>query len=64
MTALTNYRCLQCEVGQDYAMNWEGTRFTTVTCTQCRSTEFFAAKRDELPTLFRLINESARSDDR
>ena len=67
MAALKNYRCLrcghtECEVGQDYAMNWPGTRFTTVTCARCRCTEFFAAKPEELPSLFNLMNESPRPD--
>ena len=69
MAVLNNYRCLrcghtECEVGQDYAMNWPGTRFATVTCARCRCTEFFAAKADELPSLFNLMKESSRPDTR
>ena len=69
MATLDNYRCLRCghtacEVGQDYALNWQGTRFATVTCERCRWTEFFAAKPDDLPALFRQMGESARPDGR
>jgi predicted nucleic-acid-binding Zn-ribbon protein len=67
MPPLKNYQCprcghTECEVGQDYAMNWPGTRYTTVTCARCRCTEFFAAKPDELPALFSLMKEAPRPD--
>lgn len=67
MLPLDNYRCLrcghtQCIVGQDDALDGADTPIARIICARCRSTEFFAAQLDELPALFRLINETARPD--
>lgn len=68
MTDQLHYHCfrcghLDCELGTIHAAGgfWskvfdvEGRKFTTVTCTRCRHTEFFKADRKALANIFDLF---------
>jgi predicted nucleic-acid-binding Zn-ribbon protein len=68
MTEHVNYKCLRCnhrsyEVGEMYVAGgfWskvfdvEGRKFSTVTCTNCRHTEFFNIERSKLANVLDLF---------
>lgn len=68
MTTIRNYSCLRCqnrtcEVGEIHAAGgfWskafdiEGRKFTTVSCTRCKHTEFFKADKSALSNIFDLF---------
>lgn len=68
MSELTNFKCLRCqgticEVGEMHVAGgyWskvfdvEGRKFTSVTCTRCKHTEFFKADHGSLGNIFDLF---------
>ena len=63
MKVLEHYRCPRCghrigEIGEGNPSTSSGARFSNVTCSHCRHTEFYAAAPDEVPALLGLADPS------
>ena len=65
---IRNYTCLRCrnracELGEIHVAGgfWskifdvEGRKFTTVSCTRCKNTEFFKAEKSAMSSIFDLF---------
>ena len=68
MTQIRNYECIRCrnksyETGEmrvaggfwSKVFDVEGRKFTSVTCTRCKHTEFFQADKNTLGSIFDLF---------